>query len=72
MPDDGRLAGLLKSGKSDDQVAEELFLAALSRRPAAAETSLVQRSLAAGDSREDVFRDLFWALLNSKEFAFNH
>ena len=23
-------------------------------------------------SREEVFRDLFWALLNSKEFSFNH
>ena len=24
------------------------------------------------DNREEVFVDLFWALLNSKEFAFNH
>jgi hypothetical protein len=26
----------------------------------------------AGSDRAEVFRDLFWALLNSKEFAFNH
>ena len=24
------------------------------------------------DNRDEVFRDLFWALLNTKEFAFNH
>jgi hypothetical protein len=24
------------------------------------------------DNRQEVFADLFWALLNSKEFAFNH
>jgi hypothetical protein len=24
------------------------------------------------DNRNDVFADLFWALLNSKEFTFNH
>ena len=31
-----------------------------------------ERKLAGGDPREDVFRDLLWALLNTKEFAFNH
>jgi hypothetical protein len=25
-----------------------------------------------GANRDEVFRDLFWALLNSKEFSFNH
>ena len=32
----------------------------------------MNKALAAGDDRREVFRDLFWALLNSKEFAFNH
>jgi hypothetical protein len=32
----------------------------------------VSRDLAQGGSREEVFGDLFWAVLNSKEFAFNH
>jgi hypothetical protein len=32
----------------------------------------VQKELADGGNREEVFRDLFWALLNSKEFSFNN
>ena len=70
---DGRLAKLLKrqEGRRRRSI-EELFLATLSRPPTAAEQAAVAQALADGDDREEVFRDLFWALLNSKEFAFNH
>jgi hypothetical protein len=67
---DGRLAALLKN--SDAQVIEGLFLATLSRLPTAKETEAVTKALSDGGTREEVFRDLFWALLNSKEFTFNH
>jgi hypothetical protein len=69
---DGRMAALLKDKKSNAQVTEELFLATLSRPPTAKETEAVTRALGDGGSREEVYRDLFWALLNSKEFTFNH
>ncbi len=69
---DGRLATLLKSKASDAQIIEELFLATLARLPSPAAVAQVQKDLADGDNREEVFRDLFWALVNSKEFAFNH
>jgi hypothetical protein len=68
---DGRLARLLRAKKADDEIVEELFLAALARPPTEAQKAAVRRELAAG-GREEVFRDLFWALLNSKEFSFNH
>ena len=68
---DGRLVRLLKAGKSDAEVIEELFLATLSRPATAAEVAAVRKALAEG-ARDEVYRDLFWALLNSKEFAFNH
>jgi hypothetical protein len=68
---DGRLARLLKAGKPDAEVIEELFLATLSRPPSAVERDAVHKALAEG-ARDEVYRDLFWALLNSKEFAFNH
>jgi hypothetical protein len=69
---DGRLAALLKEKKGDAQVTEELFLATLSRPPSAKETEAVTKALGDGGTREEVYRDLFWALLNSKEFTFNH
>jgi hypothetical protein len=65
----GRLARLMK--KTDDEVRDELFLATRSRLPTMAEKEAVRASLADGE-RGEVFRDLFWALLNSKEFSFTH
>jgi hypothetical protein len=31
-----------------------------------------QLTIAAAEERPGVFQDLFWALLNSREFAFQH
>jgi hypothetical protein len=68
----GRLTKLLKETKDDSQVLEELFLSTFCRLPTEEERAKVKGWLARGDSREEVFRDLLWALLNSKVFAFNH
>lgn len=67
----GRLAKLLPACKDDAELTETIFLAALNRLPTKSELTAVQRSLANG-KREEVYRDLFWAVLNTKEFAFNH
>lgn len=69
---DGRLARLLGSGKPDREVVTELFLAALARRPTAKELSGALRALNGSGARKEVLADLFWALLNSREFLFNH
>jgi hypothetical protein len=66
----GRLASLLKN-PDNDQVARELFLATVARLPLENELKAIHDTLAT-DQREAVFKDLLWALLNSKEFAFNH
>ena len=68
---DGRLGVLLKNQKDDRQLAAELFLSTLCREPTDAERSAVQAALKGGP-RDEVFHDLLWALLNSKEFVFNH
>lgn len=68
---EGRLATLLKE-KDDDQVMDEIFLATVSHVPTARERAAVKEALGDGDPREVIYRDLMWALLNSKEFAFNH
>ena len=69
---DGRLAKMLKENKSDAEIVEELFLLTLSRPATDAAKEAVRKDLADGGHREEVMRDLFWALLNSKEFSFNH
>jgi hypothetical protein len=68
---DGRLMKLLAAEKDDAKVLDELFLASLGRLPTDAQREAVSKALKAGDPREAVFQDLFWALLNSKEFTFN-
>ena len=69
---EGRLAALLKKISDEKKTIDDVFLMTLCRAPSAAEAKAVTDALAAGDPREDVYRDLYWALLNSKEFAFNH
>ena len=67
---EGRLAALLKN-PSDSEVLEAMFLATVNRKPTPGEVAAVTAALSP-EQREPVFKDLFWALLNSKEFAFNH
>ena len=70
---DGRLTQLLKQKMLDQALAEEIFLSSLGRRPKATEWQVTQEALQqVGVQRDEVFRDLLWALVNTKEFAFNH
>ncbi len=67
----GRLEQLLAGQPDNDRVVDELYLSTLSRWPADTEREVVQTALGGNDRRE-VFQDILWALLNSKEFAFQH
>ena len=70
---EGRLHALLTPGRPDREVADALFLATLGRRPTGPQWEAVSAALAsAGADRPAAARDLLWALINSKEFLFNH
>ncbi len=71
--DDGRLAALLKD-KPDREATDALFTTTMQRKVTDAEFAVVRTQLAAvpPDQRAAVFADVFWALLNAKEFSFNH
>ena len=57
----------------DPRAVESIYLAALTRRPSAEEAAYFDKQLKqAGDSRIDRIQDLFWALINSTEFSWNH
>ena len=66
----GRLAEWLKQPEPG-AVVDRLFFSTVNRAPRETERAAIIAALAAGP-RDAVFTDLFWALLNSKEFAFNH
>ena len=69
---DSILAGLMKLGRSDAEILDRLFLSALARTPNATESSELLAAIEQAPKREEGFQDALWALLNSKEFLFNH
>lgn len=52
-------------------VTDSVFLRTLTRFPSPAEKEALDKALAAGD-RKAVLQDALWAILNSKEFLYNH
>jgi hypothetical protein len=68
----GRLDRLLARGASDRQAIEELYLAALSRLPSAAEERELEQLIARHGSRNQALGYLLWGLISSREFAYNH
>jgi hypothetical protein len=70
--DTGRIAKLMKAKTDQRAIVEELFLVTLSRVPRPEE---VERSLYFVSQAPNVpegLQDVLWALLNSREFLFNH
>ena len=69
----GRLSRMLKDPKLTDlTLVRRLYLLTFGRSPTPAESTASQNILAESPSRTAGAQDLFWALLNSKEFLFNH
>jgi hypothetical protein len=72
---DGRIFQQLSAGMPDDKLIEELYLAALSRAPTDSERTRLVETMAQAAASSDkrlVVEDLYWGVLSSKEFLFNH
>jgi hypothetical protein len=63
---------LLAENSNSLRAAEQLYERCLTRLPTPAESAAIQARLAASDDVARDLADLFWALLNSNEFLFNH
>ncbi len=72
-PQPSNLLTRLKSLDSAEQIADELYLSVLSRRPAVEEVvDLADQLKIAGERKELALKHLAWALLASTEFCVNH
>ena len=68
-----RLRQLATAGKSDAEIVDELYLAALCRRPTAQERAAAVRHITTtADDRLRGLEDVCWAVLNANEFLFQH
>ncbi|MBD3673077.1 MAG: DUF1549 domain-containing protein [Planctomycetaceae bacterium] len=62
----------LDEDKLPQDILEEIYIRCLSRRPTEAERSSLNEVLLKNDNKQQVLEDIFWALMNSREFLFNH
>lgn len=79
----GRADALSKDKRSNKEKVMEVYLAAFSREPRESELKIAldyleeqvsdkDGNLVKGPSDREKFEDLLWALMNTKEFLFNH
>jgi hypothetical protein len=66
--EDNRIGKQVAGGKSDDAILEELYLAALCRKPSTAERATARKILAGASERRKALEDIAWGLVNAKEF----
>jgi hypothetical protein len=64
-----RLARLLKEGRSNEQIIEELYLAALTRPPTSEELGTFAEYVKNSQDRRKGLEDVTWAMFNAKEFV---
>jgi hypothetical protein len=70
--DKGRIAKMLAEQKTDDEIIAALYFAAVARPPAAEELAAAKQHIASQSDRRQALEDVGWAVLNSKEFLFQH
>ncbi len=68
----GVVQKLIKANLASREIASELFLRCFGRNPTEQELAKLAEKWGVTEEQPKVFTDIFWALLNAKEFMFNH
>ena len=68
----GIVKELIAAGKAPPQVIESLYIRCLSRKPDAGEMERLMAVVTSAENPQAGLEDVFWAILNSREFVFNH
>ncbi|MFP6666675.1 MAG: DUF1553 domain-containing protein, partial [Pirellulales bacterium] len=66
-----RIDQLIGNSQSEKEIIDSLFWAAVSRPPSSQELDVTQK-IVTELGKKEAFRDIAWALINSKEFSFRH
>ena len=70
--DKGVLARMLGTKRPIDEIIDELYLSTISRPPSEKDRETAHEAITRAGNERLGLEDLFWALLNSKEFWYNH
>jgi hypothetical protein len=62
----------LKDGKSPEEIIREIYVRTLTRQPTDQEIASLSEVVAAEEDKAKALLDIFWAVMNSREFVFNH
>ena len=57
---------------TDHRGSFRLYLSALTRPPSEAEAAVLLAQVEGAENQRDALEDVFWALLNAREFLFQH
>jgi len=72
IEDGSVVKNLIKKDQTPEQIVENLYLRCFSRKPTDDELTKLKQFIAPDSNQEQVLNDIFWSLLNAKEFVFNH
>ncbi|MEZ5941765.1 MAG: DUF1553 domain-containing protein [Planctomycetaceae bacterium] len=70
--DKGRIHQLIAAEKSNEEIIKTIYLAAVSREPSETEMQASLAHIANNENRQLALEDIGWAVMNSKEFLFQH
>ncbi|MBX3412505.1 MAG: DUF1553 domain-containing protein [Pirellulales bacterium] len=70
--ENNRLRQLAAAGRTNEEIVDELYMSALARKPSEPEMAAAIKHISAQPDRNAALEDVCWALLNAKEFLFQH
>ena len=68
----GLVAKRLEEGKTPEDIIMEMYVRCFSRQPNGEEVAALMVIVAEQENKKEALEDIFWSLLNSSEFLFNH
>lgn len=68
----GLVKSMLDAGQTPEQIIDAIYVRCLTRHPTPEETEKLVEIVNQDENKQRGMEDIFWAVMNSREFLFNH